>query len=192
MPAAWKLKDVSCELLSNLYWEQKLGSPQIAERFGVSAGAVRYAMHKHGISLRSRSQTASLRSHRGWTARGYILVWLPPGHKFRKMARRDGYVLEHRLVMAELLGRSLKPYEKVHHKSGKKDDNRSENLELFPIQAEHLAEDAKCQDCSFRKETYHNTELEVRVKKLEERVETQGKLIRLLRWKAYSSKVKEI
>ena len=57
---------------------------------------------------------------------GYITVWQPKN----PMAMYDGYVLEHRLVMAKKLRRPLLKHEIVHHVNGVRDYNRLANLVL--------------------------------------------------------------
>lgn len=51
--------------------------------------------------------------------------------EFLSMARKDGYVMEHRLIMAISLNRCLLKIEVVHHNDHDPKNNRLENLKLF-------------------------------------------------------------
>ncbi len=55
------------------------------------------------------------------------------------MARKDGYVMEHRLLVAQAIGRPLTRAEAVHHVNHDATDNRLENLMLFATNGQHKA-----------------------------------------------------
>lgn len=58
---------------------------------------------------------------------------------FMTMARKDGYVMEHRLAVATAFGRSLLRTEVVHHRNHRATDNSLPNLMLFATNGEHKA-----------------------------------------------------
>ena len=67
---------------------------------------------------------------------GYVLVYRPGHHE----ANRHGQVREHRIVMAQKLGRPLQRGEVVHHIDGNRANNHPDNLEVYENNALHLAE----------------------------------------------------
>ena len=99
----------------------------------VMDGCDQLRMFANGLCPRHESRRANGRPLEGpryygkegyVDAKGYV-------HVRQGAYGRRRHALEHRVVMEEILGRALEPFENVHHKNGVKGDNRPENLELW-------------------------------------------------------------
>lgn len=110
----------------------------------IDCGLERWVALKHGKPRSARCYSCSNRigrtkymeengNWRGGRRRqidGYIMRTLPLDHPLREMTTNMGQVREHRIIMAEHLGRPLKTDELIHHLNGVRSDNRIENLML--------------------------------------------------------------
>ncbi len=65
---------------------------------------------------------------------GYIKIYFPDHPK----ATKDGYIMEHDLVMECLIGRHLRDDECVHHIDFNRQNNKKENLKLM-TKSEHMS-----------------------------------------------------
>jgi hypothetical protein len=66
--------------------------------------------------------------------RGYIQIYCPE----HPHCDHHGYVMEHRLVIEEKIGRYLTPKEVVHHIDENKQNNNIDNLKIFDNCGYHL------------------------------------------------------
>lgn len=109
-----KLSKEECERISKMH-KGKIISKETREKMSKSK-------KKGGIG------------HKKKRGDGYISFYFPD----HPNSAVDGYIMEHVLVMECLIGRHLKDDEVVHHKNGKRDDNRKENLQLMTFK-EHAS-----------------------------------------------------
>jgi len=78
-----------------------------------------------------KSKNRKGKNHWNWKGgrinyNGYIYAYCP--HHPNATTKGKGYMMEHRLVMENKIGRYLTKDEIIHHKNGIRDDNRIENL----------------------------------------------------------------
>lgn len=132
----------------------------IARAYGTSQCKISRILIGQGV-VSSRGRSRRGEKHGSWKGGrlvqkdGYVSVMVGLDDPLASMRNSQGYVLEHRLVMARSLGRPLLPTENVHHVNGVRDDNRLENLELWSRpqpSGVRVADSGHCPTCSCRME----------------------------------------
>lgn len=123
---------VACSQCGKERWREKRFQNKLCPQCGIPKGGM----------LRRRSNNGK------WTGgvrhtSDYVYITVDESHPFFAMARKTGknvnhyQIAEHRLVMAQQLGRPLTSDEIVHHINGVKSDNRNENLQLLEYNQHH-------------------------------------------------------
>lgn len=102
-------------------WQAHEPTRDIARRFAADPRTIRRVV---------QGLTRPRRLGRYVSTKGYVYVQVPDEHPLSVMRDAHGYCLEHRLVMAEAVGRPLFAHETVHHKNGAPTDNVLGNLQL--------------------------------------------------------------
>ena len=122
--AGWEIRDTLMWLYGSGFPKSMDISKQLDKMAGVEREVVGEYKYPDGSGKRSIIDSSKSANQYGTNR---------PGHP---MATKIGYVMEHRLIMAEHLGQMLEPIEVVHHINRNKSDNRIENL-LLMQKAEH-------------------------------------------------------
>jgi transposase/uncharacterized protein (DUF1330 family) len=136
--------------IAALYREKKMSLTQLAAKYNCCVAAIRNSLRREKVVLNRPGREAKKKEkvvaptgkpwsrtrpknygHGSITDKGYRVVRVDVDDPMRRMAQVNGYIAEHRLIMARYLGRSLRPNETVHHINGNRTDNRVANLQLL-------------------------------------------------------------
>ncbi len=123
----------ACEICGKERWQELLKG--ILIRRCCPSCASQEVLNRPEVKAKLKSyvgkETSQWKGGRRKTPKGYILIRVYPDDFFFPMANSQGYVYEHRLVVAKAKGRCLQSWEIVHHKGirFKGIKNRSDNLE---------------------------------------------------------------
>ena len=115
-------------------WKAGVSQTAIAKSFSTGQTVISKVFQSRGIAKEHRRPMGE--RHGSWKGgrvvnnAGYAAILVSHDSPYAEMRNGVNYVPEHRLVMAQSLGRVLRRSESVHHINGDNSDNRLENLQL--------------------------------------------------------------
>lgn len=128
-------------------WFKRVKAPTCSRQCNGVLRGLEWA--KHGYKgAKARKTFTALRGEKNPAWKGGVTLKRPKGNYkgvryvrapdwARPMARKDGYIMEHRLVMATMCGFLLTRTEVVNHIDHNPANNHPSNLELYPTNADH-------------------------------------------------------
>ena len=129
---------------------------ETAKRLGMTRSPLRNRFIRLSLPIKTQSSYRGLKvgkNSKNWkggrtrTTEGYIWLKLDENDPYVCMTDpQRRYILEHRYVMAQYLGRALYTWETVHHNDGDKENNTISNLQLR-IGRHGKGQSYKCMDC---------------------------------------------
>lgn len=155
--------------IARLYVEERLSQAKIAAIFNSSQSVISRVLREQGVTV---EKTVRGENHGNWvggriiTGSGYAQVTIPSDDPLAVMRNRQGYVLEHRLVLARALGRPLTDNESVHHIDGDHLNNDIDNLQLR-FGKHGKGQVYQCADCG----SYHIVAVELKEDSVEYRTD---------------------
>jgi endogenous inhibitor of DNA gyrase (YacG/DUF329 family) len=120
---------VACHNIGQMKPPVDLNCQQCGKAFQVNPSRAGRQFCSKECEGRSKWKRVQDRTHNGrpvlLNPQGYVKIWEPT------LEPRRRWVLEHRYVVEQAIGRKLRADEHVHHVNGDKADNRLENLEAI-------------------------------------------------------------
>jgi len=113
---------------------------EVADFYGVHLSAVERLLSSSDVKTSRTGPRAAAEHHQRWQGGRILSKWwyIDVYAPLHPLAKKSGYVAEHRLMVEVMLGRYLSEKEVVDHRDSHTQHNWPSNLALYTANADHL------------------------------------------------------